>query len=65
MAVNKGKAFFKLLGHDYQRIVDRTVPVGMVFTHGIPYDTGAFPVRFVIFDSQFMHIIQNAPLDRL
>ena len=36
----------------------------MVLTHGIAYDTGAFPVRPVIPDPQLMHVIQNPSLHR-
>ncbi len=39
--------------------------MGMVFTHGIADDTGAFPVRAVIADAQLIHIIEGSALHRL
>ena len=39
VAVNQGQSPFEILGHDYQRFIDGTVSMRMVFTHGIPYDT--------------------------
>ena len=62
MAVDQRHPFFKFLGHHHQGFIDGTVPVGMIFTHGVTYNTGAFPVRPVIADAQFMHIIQSPSL---
>ena len=62
VAVYQGQSFFEILGHDYQRIVYGRVSMGMIFTHGITHNTGAFPVRPVITDAQLIHIIQSTPL---
>ncbi len=35
------------LGHIYQSAVDGTVAVGVIFTHGVTYDTGALSMGFV------------------
>ena len=53
------------LGHIDQRSVDGGVSVGMIFTHGITDDTGAFPVRLVRRIVQFTHGEQHTPLYRL
>ena len=65
VAVHKGLSLLEILRHDHQRLIDGAVPVGMVFTHGISHDTGAFAVWFVIADAQLVHVIESAPLDRL
>ena len=65
VAVDQGKSLFELLGHDDQGIVDRAVAVGMVFTHGIAYDTGALSIGPVRADPQLIHIVEGAPLYRL
>ena len=64
VAVHQDLPFLEILGHDNQRFIDRTVPVRMVFTHGVSHDTGAFPVRPVIADAQLVHIVKGAPLYR-
>ena len=65
MPVNKCHALLKILCHDHQRIVNGAVAVGMVFTHGIADNTGAFTVRPVVADAQFVHIVKGTPLYRL
>ena len=65
MAVHKSLSFFKLLGHHNKRLINRTVAVRVVFTHGIAYDTGAFSIRPVVADSQLIHVIQRSSLHRL
>ncbi len=39
--------------------------MGVIFTHGIPHDTGALSVGPVVPDPQLMHVIKNPALDRL
>ena len=63
VAVHKGLSLLEILRHDHQSLIDGTVPVGMVFTHGVSHDTGAFTVRLVIADAQLVHIIEGAALD--
>ena len=65
MSVHQCSAFLEILRHYYKCFIDRTVTVRVIFTHGIPYDTGTFPVWSVIADTQFIHIIQGSPLYRL
>ena len=65
MAVHQSHSLFKFLAHNYQRIIDRAVAVGMVFTHGIAYDTGGFPVWLVIIQAQLAHIIEHPALNGL
>ena len=52
------------LGHVHQRAIDGTVPMGMVFTHGITYDTGALTVGLIGTVVQFDHGIEHAALNR-
>ena len=53
-----------VLRHIYKGAVNRTVAVGMIFTHGIADDTGAFTVRFIRAVIQLDHGIQNSSLHR-
>ena len=57
VAVYKRHAFLKILSHHNKGIVNGAVTMGMILTHGIADDTGAFTVWLVIADSQFIHII--------
>ena len=65
MSVYKDLTFFKILCHDYKCIIDRTVSMRMVFTHGISDNTGTLPVRLIITDPQLIHIVQSPSLHRL
>ena len=65
VSVHQRLAFFKFLRHDHKGFIDGAVAVGVVFTHSVTYNTGTFPVRPVIADSQFVHIVKGPPLYRL
>ena len=65
MSVNQCTTFLKFLRHDYKSIINRTVTVRMIFTHGISYDTGTFTVRAVVTDAQLIHIVKGPALYRL
>ena len=65
MSVNQCTTFLKFLRHDYKSIINRTVTVRMIFTHGISYDTGTFTVRAVVTDAQLIHIVKGTALYRL
>ena len=54
-----------LLSHIDQCSINGTVTVGMVFTHGITDDTGAFPVGLVRSVVELNHGIEHPPLDGL
>ena len=64
MTVYQSLSLLKVLCHNHQGIIDGTVAMWMIFTHGITYDTGAFSIRPVIADTQFIHIIQGSSLYR-
>ena len=64
MSVHKDHAFLKFLRHHDKRVINRAVAVRMIFTHRISDDTGTFPIRFVVSDPQFIHIIQCPALHR-
>ena len=65
VSVNQRITGGPLLSHIYQCSVDGTVSMGMVFTHGIAYDTGALSVRLVGTIVQLDHGIKNSSLNRL
>ena len=65
VAVHQGVAHGPGLGHVDQGPVDGAVSVGVVFTHGITDDTGAFSVRFVWSVIELAHGVQDPALDRL
>ena len=48
LAVNKGIAHGKILGHPDDGIIYGRVSMGMVFTYDITHDTGRFLVRLVV-----------------
>ena len=53
------------LGHVDQGSVNGAVAVGMIFTHGIADDTGAFSVGLVRTVVQFAHGVEDPSLYRL
>ena len=65
MTIHKCHTFFKILGHNYKSLINGTVPVRMILTHGITNNTRGLPVRFVRIQSQLIHGIKYTPLDRL
>ena len=65
MSVHQCTTLFKFLRHDYKRIINGAVTVGMIFTHSISYDTGTFTVRAVVTDAQLIHIVKGPALYRL
>ena len=62
VAVDERHPLFEILAHDHQGVVDGTVPVRMIFTHGITDDTGALAVRLVIPYAQLMHVVESSAL---
>ena len=65
VAVHQGITGGPFLRHIDQRPVNGAVSVGMVFTHGIADDTGAFSVRLVRTVVQLDHGVKHAPLHGL
>ena len=65
MSVHQCTTLFKFLRHDYKRIINGAITVGMIFTHGISYNTGTFTVRAVVADAQLIHIVKGTALYRL
>ena len=62
MSVYKCSAFFEILCHNNKCVINGTVTMWMIFTHGITDNTCTFTIRTVIADSQFIHIIQRSSL---
>ena len=65
LPIQQGQRHRKILGHPHQRVVNRAIAMGVVFTHDIPHRTGGFAVRFVMRIAAFVHRIQNAAMHRL
>ena len=65
VAVDQGQSLLEVLGHDDQRLVDRAVTVGVIFTHRIADDTGALSERPVGPDSKLVHIVESSSLHGL
>ena len=65
MSVDQRISGIPLLSQLYQRIVNGTVTMGMIFTHGITDDTCTFTVRLVRSVIQFDHGIQDPSLHGL
>ena len=64
MSVYQRPALLEILRHHNQRIINGTVTMRMIFTHGITDNTGAFTIWAVITDPQFIHIIKCSSLNR-
>ena len=62
VAVDQGDLFFEILCHDDQRVIDRTVAVGMIFTHRIADDSGALSEGPVRSDPELMHVVKSSSL---
>ena len=60
VSVYKRKLFFKILRHDHKAVVDRTVPVRMVFPHGVADNSGAFPVCRIVMDAKLFHVVERS-----
>ena len=65
VSVHQRLSLFEILRHDDKRVVDGTVPVRVIFTHGIAHNSGRFPVRSVPVGAELQHVIQCPPLYRL
>ena len=64
VAFHQRQPLLEILGHDHQSLVDGTVPVGMIFTHGVAHDPGGFSEGPVVADPQLVHIVKGSPLYR-
>ena len=65
VSVHQGHPLLKLLAQHHQRIVDGAVPMGVVLTHGIAYNTGRLSVRLIVVQMQLAHVIEHPALYRL
>ena len=62
VTVDQRDLFFEILCHDDQRVIDRTVAVGMIFTHRIADDSRALSEGSVRPDPELMHVIKSSSL---
>ena len=65
LTVEQHEAHGKVLRHAHQRVIDRRVAVGVVFTHGLRHRARGFAVRLVVRVSGFMHRVKDAAVHRL
>ncbi len=65
LAVHQRIAHGEVLGHAHRRVVNRGVPVGVVFTDDVPHDAGALAVRPVPVVAPLGHGEQDAAVHRL
>ena len=59
MAINQGHSHGKGLGHPHQGIIDRRIPVGVIFPQHFPHHPGTFPERTIGGKTQLVHGIEN------
>ncbi len=65
LAVDQRQAHGKVLRHAHQRVVDRLVPVRMVFADDVADDARRFAIRLVPFVAVLVHRIEDAPVHGL
>ena len=65
LPVDQRQAHGEILRHAHQRVVDRLVAVGMVFTDDVADHAGRLAIRPVPFVALLVHRIQDAAVHRL
>ena len=65
VAVHQRHAPLEGLAHDHQRLINRRIAVGVIFTHGIADNAGGLSVGLVVGKAQLAHVVEHAPLHRL
>ena len=60
LTVQKRQRHREILRHPHQRVIDRAIAVGMVFTHHVTDGARRFAVRFVVGIAHFVHGIEDA-----
>ena len=65
VTVHQHLPLFEILCHHDECIIDGTVAVRMILTHGIADNTCGFPVSPVIVGAELHHVVQHPPLHRL
>ena len=65
LAVDQRQAHGEVLRHAHQRVVDRLVAVGMVFTDDVADDARRLAVRLVPLVAVLVHRVEDAPVHRL
>jgi hypothetical protein len=62
---DKGISEGKILGHAYKGVIEGKIAVGMVLSHSVPHDTGAFLCGRIGTQPQFPHRKEEPPMYRL
>src|SRR5258708_3059089 len=62
LAVHQQIAHTPFLGHTDHGVKDGGVPVGVIFTHHFPDDTGGFLMRFVAVIAEFVHAVEDTSM---
>ena len=65
LPIQQRQAHGEILRHADQRVIDRAVAMGVVFTHHVADRSGGFPIGFVVPVAGFVHRIKDAPVHRL
>ena len=65
VAVGQQVAHGEILRHADDRVIDRAVAVGMIFTQDLTDDTRRFLIRFVRAHARFLHRVEDTPMHRL
>jgi len=65
LAVDERQAHGKLLRHAHQRVVDRLVAVGVIFTDDVADDARRLAVRLVPVIAVLLHRVEDAPMHGL
>ena len=65
MTVDQHAAHIETLRHTHQRIVDRGIAVGVIFTQAVAHDAGTFAVGLIRRVAQFQHRVEDTALHRL
>ena len=65
LPIDKLVAEREVLGHTHDGVVDGLVPVWVVLTDDIAHDTGGFLVGTVPLVAEYVHRIENAPVNGL
>ena len=65
VSVDERHAHVEVLCHADHGVVDRTIAMGVVFTHAIADDTRRLLMRFIGHQAHFRHRVEDTPLDGL
>src|SRR5258708_2212101 len=65
LPVDERQAHGELLRQAYEGVVDRQIPVRVIFAHHLAHNAGAFHVLLVPVDAEPAHAVEDAPMHGL